>query len=174
MNLKNSITKINRKNMAFKVMFDANIILDLTLKRDDYDIAKRLFTLAIQGNIKGFVTPSILHISGYWLTKAYGQTKAREILLLLLADIESVDLPHEMAVAALHSSMKDIEDSIQYYTALHHKMDYFISRDRRIYKDSIPSLPSYSPEEFLKKYFLNNYPIKRPWYWADNYLMDHG
>ncbi|MBO9571057.1 MAG: PIN domain-containing protein [Chitinophagaceae bacterium] len=135
--------------MAFKIMLDANIILDLTLKREDYKTAKEVISLAINGTVNAFITPSILHICGYWLTKAYGHPKAKEILLSLLADIRCVDIPHEMTIASLHSSIKDIEDALQYYTALHHKMDYFISHDRRIYKEAAPVLPAYSPEEFL-------------------------
>lgn len=149
--LRSSITKLNPENMASKVMLDANIILDLTLKRDDHEVAKEIVTLAVNGSIQAYVTPSIIHICGYWLTKAYGQAKAKELLLSLLTDITCIDISHEIVVAALHSTIKDIEDALQYYTALHHKIDYFISRDKQILKVAIPVLPAYTPEEFLKE-----------------------
>src|ERR1700743_483634 len=107
--------------MAYKIFLDANILLDFTLKRDGYDQSKQLIELAVDGDVRAFVTPSILHIVGYWLAKAYGSTKTKELLLTLLADITVIDLVHEIAVNALHSKISDIEDALQYYTAMHHK-----------------------------------------------------
>lgn len=137
--------------MAFKVMLDANIILDYSLKRNDYETAKRILMFAIDGSIKAFVTPSIVHICGYWLTKAYGREKAKKLMLTVLADITSIDINHETTIAALHSSIKDIEDALQYYAALHHKLDYFISRDKQLNKEALEVLPVYTPEQFLKE-----------------------
>jgi predicted nucleic acid-binding protein len=137
--------------MASKVFLDANILLDLTLKRADYEAAKKIMTLAIQGRIQAFVTPSIIHIIGYWLTKAYSHAKAKEIIISLLNDITCIDISHEHVITALHSSIRDIEDALQYYTALHHRVEYFISRDKQLKKDAISILPIYDPEEFLKE-----------------------
>jgi predicted nucleic acid-binding protein len=136
--------------MAFKLFLDANVLLDFTLKRDDYETSRALMELSISGRVQAFVTPSIVHIVGYWLTKAYGNVKAKELLLTLLADIQVIDIGHETTLIALHSKMNDIEDALQYYTALHHKLDYFISRDKGLKKAAIAVLPVYSPEEFMK------------------------
>ena len=141
-----------QKNMAFKVFIDANILLDFTLKRSDYERAKQIIALSVNGTIEAFITPSIVHIIGYWLTKEYGNTKAKEILLTILSDITVIDIPHEIVLNALHSKINDIEDSLQYYTAIHHKLDYFISRDKQLQKQCIPTLPVYTPNEFLVEF----------------------
>jgi predicted nucleic acid-binding protein len=138
--------------MAFKVFLDANILLDFTLKRDDYEQSRAIIELAVNGDIQAFITPSIVHIVGYWLTKTYGNAKAKELLLTLLTDVTVIDLPHEIAVNALHSKINDIEDALQYYTAIHHKLDYFISRDKQLQKQSIPILAVYTPDEFLTEF----------------------
>lgn len=135
--------------MAFKVFIDANILLDFTLKRSEYERAKQIITLAVNGTIEAFITPSIVHIIGNWLTKEYGNTKAKELILTMLSDISVIDIPHEIVLNSLHSKINDIEDSLQYYTAIHHKLDYFISRDKQLQKQSIPTLPIYTPKEFL-------------------------
>jgi predicted nucleic acid-binding protein len=137
--------------MAFRIFLDANVLLDFTLKRDDYDISRKLIEWVVKGRVQGFITPAIVHITGYWLTKAYGHAKAKEILLTLLADIQVIDIGHEITVNALHSKMNDIEDALQYYTALHHRLDYFITRDKGLKKAAIAVLPVCSPEEFLEK-----------------------
>ncbi len=138
--------------MASKVFLDANILLDFTLKRNKSEQSKQIIKLAINGDIQVYISPSILHIVGYWLSKSYGNTKAKGILLTLLSDVTIIDLPHEVVLTALHSKISDIEDALQYYTAIHYKLDYFISRDKLLQKQSIPVLPVYTPDEFLNEF----------------------
>lgn len=137
--------------MASRVFLDANILLDFTLKREAYPVARKIMELVVNGQIQAFITPSIVHIAGYWLTKAYGNAKAKELLLTLLADVSVIDIGHEITLTALHSKIKDIEDALQYYTAIHHKVDIFISRDKDLQKAAIPTLPVYTPDEFIKE-----------------------
>ena len=137
--------------MAFSIFLDANILLDLTLKREGFPAARKIMELVTNGQVQAFITPAIIHILGYWLTKAYGHSKAKELLLALLADVRSVDIDHEITLIALHSKIKDIEDALQYYTAIHYKLDFFISRDKSLQKAAIPGLPVLTPDEFLKE-----------------------
>lgn len=136
--------------MAFRIFLDANMILDFALQRPEYESARQLIGRVVEGKVEAFVTPAVVHIAGYWLTKAYKSGIAKEILLSLLADIQVIDIGHETTINALHSKMTDIEDALQYYTALHHRLDYFISRDKGLQKAAIPSLPVCSPATFLK------------------------
>jgi hypothetical protein len=48
---------------------------------------------------------------------------------------------------ALESGWEDFEDSVQYFTAIHNKIDYIITRNTTDYKKS--SIPVYTPTEFL-------------------------
>lgn len=135
--------------MASKIFLDANILLDFLLKRADYNDAKKLIQLIVEKKLRGFVTPAIVHIVAYWVTKAYGITKTKELLLTLLADITVIECTHEITLIALHSRIDDIEDALQYYTAIHHKIDFFISRDKILQNSAIASLPVYNIKEFL-------------------------
>lgn len=137
--------------MASKVFLDANILLDFTLKRDDYKQARTIIALAVNGSIQAFISSSIVHIVGYWLAKVYGHAKAKTILITLLSDVTVIDLPHEIVLNALHSKVTDMEDALQYYTAVHHKLDYFISRDKQLLKQGIPVLPICTPQDFLSE-----------------------
>jgi predicted nucleic acid-binding protein len=49
--------------MAFKVFLDANVLLDLMLRRDNYAGAKLLIKKVIDGDVKAYTTPSIIHIT---------------------------------------------------------------------------------------------------------------
>src|SRR6202012_1152073 len=106
--------------------------------------------LVITGRIQAFTTSSILHITGHYLAKFYGSDKAKELLLMILMEITLIDITHETAIVALSSKFKDIEDALQYFTAIHHKLGYFISNDKLLKKAGIPILPVLTPTEFLK------------------------
>ncbi len=136
--------------MASKAFLDANVLLDLTLKRDGFESAKKIIELAIQGHVNVYTSSSIIHIVGYWLSKAYSADQAKTILLALLDDVHVLETDHETIVHALQSSIVDIEDAIQYYTGVHHGIDRFLSRDKILKKSSQPVLPIQTPEEFLQ------------------------
>lgn len=135
--------------MASRLFIDANVLLDLTLKRPGFEEVKKMFEKALVGELLLFTSTSVLHITGYWLTKAYGIKTAKKILLGLLKEITIVDCSHEVSVMAIHSQFDDIEDSLQYYTALHHKLSYFISGDRGLKKFALPQLPVVSVGELM-------------------------
>lgn len=54
--------------MASKVFLDANMLLDFTLKRDEYKQLRKIIELAVNGTIQAFNSPSIVHIVDYGLT----------------------------------------------------------------------------------------------------------
>lgn len=136
--------------MALKIFLDANVILDFVLKRKNYEDVKLIFEQEEKGNIKLFISSSILHIIGYWLTKYLGVHVAKTTLLKLLAHIKVIDSNHEGALEALKSDIKDIEDALQYFTALNHKMDYLISFDIDFKKFANSKLPIVDVKDFIK------------------------
>lgn len=135
--------------MAYKIFIDANVLLDFTLKRAAYNESKQIVELAVKGKVEAFITPSIIHIVGYWLAKAYDASTAKKLFLTLLADIQVIDINQEVAMLALHSKINDIEDALQYYTAIHHKLDFFISSDKKQIKEGLAVLPVVSPKDFI-------------------------
>ncbi len=139
--------------MAFKVFIDADVILDFTLRRENYQDAKFVVEQAVNGHLQAHISPGIVHIAGYWITKAYGHAKAKQLLLSLLTDVQVIDISHHTTLIALNSAISDIEDALQYYTAIHHRLEYFISEDKNLQKVSLPVLPVYSCRQFIKKFF---------------------
>jgi predicted nucleic acid-binding protein len=137
--------------MASKVFLDANFLLDFTLQRTGYSDARDIVKLAIAGDIQLFTTPAVIHITAYWLAKNYTNKKAKTIILTLMNDLRIIDCDHETALLALSSTMEDMEDALQYYTALTHDVDIFISSDKNLKKSAIPQLPVMTPSEFIKE-----------------------
>jgi predicted nucleic acid-binding protein len=142
--------------MAFKIIPDASILIDLTLQRsDDYEDLVLIYQKIVDNTFQGFLTTSIIHINAYWLTKALGIDNTKKVLITMLNDLKVIDASHSIIEDALYSDIKDIEDALQYYTALHHKLDFFISRDKQFIKSAKSILPVIHPKDFCKQYITN-------------------
>jgi len=138
--------------MASKVFADANLLLDLTLNRPGNTTATKLMQLAIEGSIQFYTTPAVIHITAYFTSQSFTHLQTKQIILTLLTDIQVIDCDHDTALSAVNSNMDDLEDALQYFTALKFKMDYFISSDKKLKKAAIPQLPVYTAAELLAEF----------------------
>ena len=138
--------------MAYKIFIDANVLLDLSLKRKGYMEAEQLFIEISKGKFTGYISSSVLHIVFYILSKELSLDVTKNILLNFLEELKVIDLDKEVAVNAINSKIKDTEDALQYYAALHHNLDFFISNDKQLKKESIPNLPVINTSEFIKSF----------------------
>jgi len=138
--------------MASKVFLDANVCISFLLQRKGFESSEQVFQKVISQELKAYISPAIVHIIAYFLGKALAKDVVKSLVLSLLANVKVIDCNHEITINAINSRMTDIEDALQYYTAMHHKMDYFISLDKNFIKSAIPNLPVFSPTEFLKTF----------------------
>lgn len=137
--------------MVSKLFLDANILLDITLQRKGFVQASTILSTGINGTVKLFTTPSVLHVASYYTKRHYSEVQTKHIFSALLNDVTIIDCNHETALLAIHSTINDLEDALQYYTALAHRLEAFISSDKKLKKMALPVLPVYSAEEWLAK-----------------------
>jgi predicted nucleic acid-binding protein len=52
----------------------------------------------------------------------------------------------------LQANFNDIEDALQVYTALHYKMDFFLTSDKELILKNSKVLPITSATEFVRTY----------------------
>jgi len=136
-------------------MLDSNIILDLSLQRsDDFEDLKLIYRKVTEGEFRCYTTTSIIHTCAHFLIKSVNVKTAKEILLSILVNVRVIEANDEIVKHAIQSEFTDIEDALQYYTAVHHKVDYIISRDKKFIKAAKLQLPVYDPATFMKK-FMN-------------------
>ena len=138
--------------MAYKIFLDANVILDHSLKRKGYEDVKNIFLAIESGILKAYISSSILHILYYILNKELSNKICKEILINILTETTIIDTPQDVAINAIVSKFDDTEDALQYYTAMHHKLEYFITSDRKLKKEATSFLPIYYPSEFVKEF----------------------
>jgi len=67
--------------MAYKIYFDINVLLDLTLQRSNFNEVELIMNEIQNGFKKGFLTGATIHTLSYFLSKQYDQKKVKEILL---------------------------------------------------------------------------------------------
>ena len=141
--------------MVSKIILDANVLLDITLSRSgDVDDLKKIYKAIVEGKFKSYVTTSIIHICAYWLKNEMSMDAAKKTILAILNDIKVIDAAHDKIVHALQSDMNHIEDALQYYVAMDHNLDCFITKDKKFIKAAKPQLAVYDPATFIKK-FMN-------------------
>ncbi len=141
--------------MAYKIYFDVNALLDLTLLRNNHNDIEIVIKEVEKGTLRGFVCGATIHTISYFLIKKYNIDKTKQILLNLLSFISIVDLPKEDIQKALFMNLKDIEDAIQVQTALTYKMDYFLTSDKQLIKASSETMPILNASSFLKRISAN-------------------
>jgi predicted nucleic acid-binding protein len=141
--------------MAYKIYFDVNALLDLTLLRNNHNDIETVIKEVEKGTLRGFVCGATIHTISYFLIKKYNIEKTKQILLNLLSFISIVDLPKEDIQKALFMNLKDIEDAIQVQTALTYKMDYFLTSDKQLIKASSETMPILNASSFLKRISAN-------------------
>ena len=135
--------------MSNRIYLDANILLDYVLDRPEKESAAKILQLINSGNIKAYISSSIIHILSYVLSKNFSIEKTKEVIISIIHDIELIDMPKEIVLQSLNSKMNDIEDALQYHVALYNKIDFFISNDKKLKKEAIPALPIYTPKELM-------------------------
>ena len=137
------------------VFLDANVFLDAILKRtDNYEACQ--FILAESGNnlLRLKTSPScLLHVI-YFLKKAgIGNVAVIPIIESLLRIVSLAPADEKTFQTALQAGFSDLEDAVQYYTALHvSDIDYFITSNTKNFKKQSSMLPVITPKQFMTLY----------------------
>lgn len=132
-----------------KIFIDTNIIIDLLAKRlDFYKDAQDLFTYAKNEDITLTVSSLTFANTHYILSDQLKQDKVRTVLRKFKTLVEVLPFDDKILELALEPEFKDFEDGIQYYTAIEHKNEAIITRNKKDFRLSI--IPVLSAKEYLK------------------------
>lgn len=141
--------------MAYKLFLDTNIFLDVFLQRTpDWEDAEMILQLAAKKRIDVFSSANNLVNVIYALRKQkLTQAQIIELMQLTLSYVQLADTTNRSFNEALNAGFPDLEDAVQYFTALQIKgIDYFISSDLKGYKKASAQLPVITAEKFIAMY----------------------
>lgn len=135
-----------------KAFLDTNVLLDLLVVRDDerfMEDAATLLQLGKDGFIELYMSALSIPTIAYIL-KGHTNLQKRRIIKELLSMIRVLPSTGEHISDMIDSRIGDIEDALQFQSALEGDCDLIVSRDRDLRSGS---LPVFTPEELLKQIF---------------------
>ena len=139
--------------MDYNLFLDSDVILDVVLQRDGfYQNSYPLFKMTEDQTILLFTSSTVIMNVQYLSVKLIGKNKAIEGIKYLLNFFEILDCNKKVLQNAYNTKCTNIEDTVQYFTAIHSEMvTYFITRNIKHYKEIEEKLlPVVTPVQFLK------------------------
>jgi predicted nucleic acid-binding protein len=134
--------------MSLKAFIDTNVLIDVLAHRQPfYAQSAPVWTLAEQGLIKGFI--SVISFNNiYYVVRRLRTRQAANQMMVLLRDIFTrVPLDEQILDQAIDSGFKDLEDAIQYFSAIRVEADCIMCRDASAFPRS--DLRVLTPAELL-------------------------
>lgn len=133
-----------------RVFIDANVVMDMLLKRKHYKSAQAIFSLAEKGVIRLYISSLTYAIISYHLLKQYNIKDCIEILRILYQNYNTLSFSKEAVKKALYSNFRDIEDGYQYFVAKEYNIPIIITRNTKDFL--VDDLSVITPEQFLNMY----------------------
>ncbi len=141
--------------MAYNLFIDTNIVLDVFCERvNNFKTSQEILIMGEKGKC-GLYTSSSCFVTIAYVLEKYKTSKFNQLKYLgYLIDICTIINPDNRIIKqALDAGFSDIEDAIQYYTALNaKKMDFFITNNEKGFKKANPLLPVMNPTSFVRTY----------------------
>lgn len=139
--------------MAQYILFaDTNVFLDAFLQRDLGIDCKKILYLSELATLKLYTSSSCLLTVIYFLQKSgIPQNVIIETMKDLFSFVSLQSTDKQAFLSGLSSGFSDLEDAIQYQTALEIKgIDYFITSNIKDFKKALSTLQVLTPSQFLK------------------------
>ena len=136
-----------------RLYIDTNIVIDLLVNRAPfYKQAAKLFSYADKNKVKLSIFSLTFDITIYLLQKSYSPLKTREILRDLKILVNVLPFDDKIIELALNDTeFDDIEDALQYFSAVENKQNIIITRNLKDFKAS--KLPVMTAGDFLRTTF---------------------
>lgn len=141
--------------MAIKLFADTNVYLDFLMQRgNDWTYSQSIFELAEKGEISVYTSSSslvnIMYVMSTYKLDRKDIIGAMYAILSYTKIVNPDNITFEIALASL---FKDLEDAVQYYTALEvGGINYFVTSNIKDYKAIGPLLPVLTPRQFCENY----------------------
>ena len=132
-----------------RIFIDTNILLDLLLERQPWvNQASVLFSMADRKDIKLLCCSLSFSTAIYLMERLKYERKEIITKLAIVKSLCSVTTVDESVIdRVLQSDFLDLEDSLQYYSALSAKADVIVTRNKTDYV--LSNIPVLTPSEFL-------------------------
>ena len=138
--------------MVAKLFIDTNVFLDFLMQRgNDWQNAEAIFKMAESGVVKVFTSSSsLINVMYVMQTCKLSREEVIANTNAILSFTTLVDPDNTTFEIALLSGFKDLEDAVQYHTALEiNGVNYFITSNIKDYGKAHKLLPVITPGEYI-------------------------
>ena len=138
--------------MAYNFFIDSDVFLDVLIERKPFvEESFELFKAQHNNLAQLYTTASIILNVQYAGNKLIGKVPAKAAIKEFLSFIKICLTNKETILKAYNSSFADIEDAVQYYSAVADKsIDFFVTRNIKDYKNADEHLKIITPVEAIK------------------------
>ncbi len=138
--------------MDYNLFIDSDVLLDILLIRHPhFDNSLSLFSLRIDNQVQLFTTPSIILNTNYIAHKQSNKEKAKRGVAEIINFVEIIETSKQELVNCFNSYYIDVEDAVQYFTALkNNSLHFYITRNIKDFNFKKTELPVITPTSFLK------------------------
>ena len=137
--------------MANKIFLDTNIIIDFIIKREfELKSTEQIFNSIHKYELEAYISESVISTTIYLLRQEKIDTL--EVLRDLCKFIHVAPFNRNILYMSIEK-FSDTEDGLLYFLASHNRMNYFITRNKKDFVYTIPSLPVLTPDEFITTIF---------------------
>jgi predicted nucleic acid-binding protein len=131
------------------ILLDINVFLDVLSARAGFDSSAKIIDSVEKKEIFGVISALTIPILWYITSETLKETKAKEKVEEITKGFKIQELDEEIIKKAFCSSMKDFEDSIQYYSAKSSNCTTIVTRNKKDFKE-LEEISIQTPEEFLE------------------------
>lgn len=133
-----------------KLFADTNIVIDLLARREAFfEEAAELFSIADKKQIELTVSSLTIANTSYSLLRQMDSSKAKSVLRKLKLILKILPLDDKIIGLALNDeTFPDLEDALQYFTAVENGQEVIITRNLKDFKGS--KIPVMTAEQFLE------------------------
>ena len=133
-----------------KLFVDTNIVIDLLSRREPFfEEAAELFSLADKNQVELSVSSLTIANTSYALLRQMDSNKAKSVLRKLRLILNILPLDDKIIALALNDeTFSDLEDGLQYFTAIEEEQELIITRNLKDFKDS--KLPTMTAKQFIE------------------------
>ena len=132
-----------------RIFLDANILVTVLCNEyPRFGPCARVLSLADDPRFEVYTSPLCLAIGAYFAEKKNGKKKAREKVALLASKLRITAMDAKAVQQAVaNPKVNDLEDGMQYYSAVAAKCGHIITYDRKDFH--FAKIPVLDAEEFL-------------------------
>jgi predicted nucleic acid-binding protein len=137
------------------IFLDANVLVTVLCNEyPRFTACARVLSLADDPRFEVYTSPLCLAIGVYFAEKKSGKKKAREKTALLAEKLRITNMDaRAVQQAVANPKVNDLEDGMQYYSALAAQCGHIITYDRKDFH--FAQVPVLEPEDFLVRHVVS-------------------